>query len=297
MVDKVGLSLDEIIKHNRKSNKKTAATRGRGGKKRGGGRGSSRSAAASRGGKGDASTLNRSRGARRGRGSTRGGRGGRPTEKIGGRVIGGGVQQRKSTRGARPARAARGGRGRGAPTNSITRGGARSKSAIKPAPKSKPGKLMINNLHFNVTDSDMMELFSKFGRVRQASVHYNSMGKSVGTAEVTFENADHAVKAMQEYNNVPLDKRPMKICLIGNQNQIVTIDQRLGPKPKSAAKSPAATPSKRGGQQKRGSGRGATGRGRGRGRGRGGGRGTPQEKLSAEELDKQLDDYISNAEK
>lgn len=295
MVDKVGLSLDEIIKHNKKTNKKTAAaTRGRGGKKRGGIRGSSRTTMASRGGKGDALSQTKSRGIRRGRGSTRGSRGGRASEKIGGRVIGGGVQQRKSTRGARGARI---GRGRGASTNSITRGGARSKGTGKPAPKSKPGKLMINNLHFNVTDSDMMELFSKFGRVRQASVHYNSMGKSVGTAEVIFDNVDHAVKAMQEYNNVPLDKRPMKICLIGNQNQVVTIDQRLGPKPKPPAKSPAPTPSKRGGNQKRGSGRGATGRGRGRGKGRGGGRGAPQEKLSAEELDKQLDDYISNAEK
>lgn len=86
-----------------------------------------------------------------------------------------------------------------------------------------PAKLYISNLDFGVTNEDIKELFTEFGRVRRYGVNFAQGGQSLGTAEVQYENRSSALRAIQKYNNVPLDGRPMKLAVSGPSGNSTTV--------------------------------------------------------------------------
>ncbi|KAK2709496.1 aly/REF export factor 2-like [Artemia franciscana] len=147
-------------------------------------------------------------------------------------------------------------------------------------------KLFISNLDFRVNDKDIRELFSEFGPIKSAAVHYDRSVRSLGTANVIYERRMDAIQAMKQYNGFPLDGRKMKIEISLSGISAVARTMRLGSLIISSGRFRGYRSDNRG-QRHMG------GRGRAHLRGRdswGGGCGG-RKPLTAEQLDKELDSY------
>jgi len=176
--------------------------------------------------------------------------------------------------------------------------------------------VQVSNLDQEVTDADIEELFTAPIKgsnapvaLKSFQVNYNRSGESQGTATVVFARRSDAMNAIKEYNNVPLDGKPMQLAMVGAV---------VAPAPKPAARIPMSSrvsmpqrssPASRMQPRNRDSdysgnnysrGRGSTGRkggkGNGKGSGKGGGRGRGgkvRESATAEDLDNDLESYKS----
>lgn len=252
MADKVDMSLDDIIKTNR------SAGRGRGGGRGGGGRG------------GKARGGNRNAGAAAG-----------PVR-----------NQRQGNNVNRAAPYAKGNPD-GDWQHDMYDGGPRKNNPRLGSPNAAAGgssKLVVSNLDFGVSDADIKELFMEFGPLKHAAVHYDRSGRSLGTADVVFERRLDAVKAMKQYNGVPLDGRSMVIQMatsdlnsLANRLTSPRANTNTGPKRTAPTNSSRG---QRGGGQQRGGQRGGAGAGRR-------GNNPKQPAPTADELDAELETYRS----
>lgn len=165
-------------------------------------------------------------------------------------------------------------------------------SGAKPAPTpSGPTRLVVSNLDFGVNDQDIQELFSRCGRIRKAAVHYDSNGRSQGTAEILFGGFSEANAAVKEYNGRLLDGRAMKVEIVGASAKSQSLSQRVGAKQGGSGGTRGGRPQQRQSGPRKSFGSSPRGGRGGKRGGRGGGRGGQRQQMSKDDLDKQMDDY------
>jgi len=67
--------------------------------------------------------------------------------------------------------------------------------------------LFVKNLNFNITGSDLYDLFGKYGAIRQIRLGNDQNLKTKGTAYVVYESPDDASQAQTHLNGFHLMER------------------------------------------------------------------------------------------
>jgi RNA recognition motif-containing protein len=75
------------------------------------------------------------------------------------------------------------------------------------------GEVRVGNLHYDVSEQDLQCLFESVGQVLAVHIDYDRSGRSNGTAVLTLGQQADAVAAVERFQNVLLDGRPMHIQL------------------------------------------------------------------------------------
>ena len=98
----------------------------------------------------------------------------------------------------------------------VERPGAGQKSArVETRPENSSGlQIVVRNLPWTTTSEDLRQVFQQVGNVVNAvAVCHTDTGRSKGWGTVLFETREQAQAAIQGFNGVELEHRPMQIKL------------------------------------------------------------------------------------
>ncbi|KAJ5461638.1 uncharacterized protein N7458_003190 [Penicillium daleae] len=107
--------------------------------------------------------------------------------------------------GGRDARGARGSRPRR--TNSPDRSG----RALT--------KVRVENLHYDITESDLEDLFGRIGPVTALSLVYDRAGRSEGVAYVTYQRLGDAHESIREFDGANAKGQPIRLSLVPGRRE------------------------------------------------------------------------------
>nr|GAT51596.1 predicted protein [Mycena chlorophos] len=73
-------------------------------------------------------------------------------------------------------------------------------------------KLLVSNLHYEVTPKDLIAIFGQIGTlVGEPRIRYDRSGRSSGMAYVSFETVAEATRAKRQYDGILAKGQPMSI--------------------------------------------------------------------------------------
>ncbi|KAL4817139.1 hypothetical protein BDW67DRAFT_160745 [Aspergillus spinulosporus] len=97
-----------------------------------------------------------------------------------------------------------------------SRGGRRARvDRYSPSPDraSAGTRLRIENLHYDITETDLEELFSRIGPISNVSLVYDRAGRSEGVAYVTYNRYSDAKTAIAEFDGANAKGQPIRISI------------------------------------------------------------------------------------
>ncbi|KAI9844060.1 MAG: hypothetical protein M1838_002332 [Thelocarpon superellum] len=75
-------------------------------------------------------------------------------------------------------------------------------------------KLRVDNLHYDLTEEDLEDLFTRIGPVSNIAIRYDRAGRSTGVAFVTYEALGSAKTAIREFDGANANGQPIHLTLL-----------------------------------------------------------------------------------
>ncbi|EGD93204.1 RNA binding domain-containing protein [Trichophyton tonsurans CBS 112818] len=79
---------------------------------------------------------------------------------------------------------------------------------------SRGAKIRVSNIHYDLTQEDLEELFTRIGPVYSVSLLYDRAGRSEGTAFVTYKRLSDAETAIHEFDGANAKGQPIRLTLV-----------------------------------------------------------------------------------
>mmetsp|Transcript_80808 Transcript_80808/g.94225 ORF Transcript_80808/g.94225 Transcript_80808/m.94225 type:complete len:185 (+) Transcript_80808:23-577(+) len=80
-------------------------------------------------------------------------------------------------------------------------------------------KIRVENVHYNVTNKELSDLFGEIGPLKYCKIEWDDLGRSKETALVIFEDPKHAAEAIRQYDDAQLDGKTLKIRYVDEDDR------------------------------------------------------------------------------
>lgn len=77
-----------------------------------------------------------------------------------------------------------------------------------------PAKIRVDNLHWDLTEEDLYDLFTRIAPVKEVKLQYDRAGRSDGTAFVTYDYIADARTAVREFDGANAKGQPIRLTIL-----------------------------------------------------------------------------------
>lgn len=88
------------------------------------------------------------------------------------------------------------------------------RSPERDRPPPPPAKIRVDNLHYDLTEDDLFDLFTRIAPVKDVRLTYDRAGRSDGIAFVTYDYIQDARTAVKEFDGANAKGQPIRLTIL-----------------------------------------------------------------------------------
>ncbi|PGH12284.1 hypothetical protein AJ79_04350 [Helicocarpus griseus UAMH5409] len=89
----------------------------------------------------------------------------------------------------------------------------------EPEQSQSGAKIRVTNLHYDLTEDDLEDLFTRIGPIASLSLRYDRAGRSEGVAFVTYKRLVDAQTAIREFDGANAKGQPITLMLLSSASE------------------------------------------------------------------------------